>query len=46
VLYRSRLNPKNQRNFSATGGSAFGGEVFTPCDFIAAITRHIPDKSF
>ena len=21
-------------------------EVFTPCDFIAAITQHIPDKSF
>ena len=30
------LNPKIQRNF----------EVFTPCDFIAAITEHIPDKSF
>ena len=36
VLYRSGLNPKIQRNF----------EVFTPCDFIAAITEHIPDKSF
>ena len=36
VLYRSGLNPKIQRNF----------EVFTPCDFIAAITQHIPDKSF
>lgn len=32
----SSLNPKIQRNF----------EVFTPCDFIAAITQHIPDKSF
>ncbi|MDH3982469.1 MAG: transposase, partial [Kiritimatiellaceae bacterium] len=21
-------------------------EIFTPCDFIAAITQHIPDKSF
>jgi len=36
VLYRSGLNPKIQRNF----------EIFTPCDFIAAITQHIPDKSF
>jgi hypothetical protein len=36
VLYRSALNPKIQRNF----------EVFSPCDFIAAITQHIPDKSF
>jgi len=36
VIYRSELNPKIQRNF----------EVFTPCDFIAAITQHIPDKSF
>jgi hypothetical protein len=33
---RSAMNPKIQRNF----------EVFTPCDFIAAITQHIPDKSF
>ena len=36
VFYRSGLNPKIQRNF----------EIFTPCDFIAAITQHIPDKSF
>ena len=36
VIYRSGLNPKIQRNF----------EVFTPCDFIAAITQHIPDKCF
>ena len=35
VLYRSRLNPKINRNF----------EVFTPTDFLAAITQHIPDKS-
>ena len=36
IIYRSGLNPKIQRNF----------EVFTPCDFIGAITQHIPDKSF
>jgi hypothetical protein len=36
VIYHSGMNPKIQRNF----------EVFTPCDFIAAITQHIPDKSF
>ena len=30
------MNKKIGRNF----------EVFTPCDFIAAITQHIPDKSF
>jgi hypothetical protein len=36
IIYRSGMNPKIQRNF----------EVFTPCDFIAAITQHIPDKSF
>jgi len=36
IIYRSGLNPKIQRHF----------EVFTPCDFIAAITQHIPDKSF
>jgi hypothetical protein len=30
------MNPKIRRNF----------EVFTPCDFIAAITQHIPDKNF
>jgi hypothetical protein len=35
VIYHSGMNPKIQRNF----------EVFTPCDFIAAITQHIPDKS-
>jgi hypothetical protein len=30
------MNKKIGRNF----------EVFTPCDFIGAITQHIPDKSF
>ena len=35
ILYRSGMNKKIGRNF----------EVFTPCDFIAAITQHIPDKS-
>lgn len=34
VIYRSRLNPKINRNF----------QVFTPTDFLAAITQHIPDK--
>ena len=36
IVYRSGMNPKIRRNF----------EVFDPCDFIAAITQHIPDKSF
>lgn len=36
IIYRSGMNPKIQRNF----------EVFSPCDFIARITQHIPDKSF
>ena len=36
ILYRSGMNKRIGRNF----------EVFTPCDFIAAITQHIPDKSF
>jgi hypothetical protein len=36
IIYHSGLNPKIQRNF----------EVFTPCEFIAAITQHIPDKNF
>ncbi len=35
-VYRSGMNEKIHRNF----------EVFSPCDFIAAITQHIPDKSF
>jgi len=34
VIYRARLNAKINRNF----------EVFTPTDFLAAITQHIPDK--
>jgi hypothetical protein len=34
VIYRSKLNAKINRNF----------EVFTPTDFLAAITQHIPDK--
>jgi hypothetical protein len=32
IIYRSAMNPKIQRNL----------EVFTPCDFIAAITQHPP----
>jgi hypothetical protein len=34
IIYRSGMNPKIWRNF----------EVFSPCDFIARITQHIPDK--
>ena len=34
VIYRSKLNAKINRNF----------EVFSPTDFLAAITQHIPDK--
>ncbi len=34
IIYRSRLNAKINRNF----------EVFSPTDFLAAITQHIPDK--
>jgi len=34
VIYRSKPNAKINRNF----------EVFTPTDFLAAITQHIPDK--
>ena len=34
IIYRSKLNPKINRNF----------EVFTPTGFLAAITQHIPDK--
>jgi len=30
LIYRSKLNPKINRNF----------EVFTPTDFLAAITQH------
>jgi len=36
IIYHSGMNEKIHRNF----------EVFSPCDFIAAITQHIPDKSF
>jgi len=36
VIYRSAMNERLHRNF----------EVFSPCEFIAAITQHIPDKSF
>ena len=36
ILYRSGMNAKINRNF----------QVFTACDFIAAITQHIPDKRF
>jgi hypothetical protein len=36
IIYRSRMNKKVRGNF----------RVFTPCEFIAAITQHIPDKSF
>ena len=34
VIYRSKLNPKINRNF----------EIFTGPDFLATITQHIPDK--
>ena len=34
IIYRGELNPKNNRNF----------EVFTPADFLAAITQQIPDQ--
>jgi hypothetical protein len=36
IIYHSNMNEKIHRNF----------EIFSPCDFIAAITQHIPDKSF
>ncbi|MSR42387.1 MAG: hypothetical protein EXS10_10900, partial [Phycisphaerales bacterium] len=36
ILYRSGMNAKIKRNF----------QVFSACDFIAAITQHIPDKRF
>ena len=36
ILYRCGMNKKIGRNF----------EIFTPWDFIAAITQHIADKSF
>jgi len=34
VIYRSRMSVKINRNF----------EIFSPADFLAAITQHIPDK--
>ena len=34
VIYRSRPNPKINRNF----------EVFDPVDFLAVLSQHIPDK--
>ena len=36
IIYRWGINPKIQGNF----------EVLSPCDFIARITQHIPDKRF
>ncbi len=36
IVYRSGINPKIKRSF----------EVFSPADFIAAVTQHIPDKNF
>jgi hypothetical protein len=36
IIYHSGMNPKIQRNF----------EVFAPCDFIAAITQHIPSPKW
>ena len=36
ILYRSGMNAKIKRNF----------QVFSACDFIAAITQHISDKRF
>ena len=36
ILYCSGMNLKIKRNF----------QVFSACDFIAAITQHIPDKRF
>ena len=34
IIYRSKLNPKINRNF----------EVFDPVDFLAIVSQHIPDK--
>ena len=36
IIYQSGMSEKIHRNL----------EVFSPCDFIAAIAQHIPDKSF
>jgi hypothetical protein len=56
ITYRSEMNEKIHRNPSTplgalskswySGTRRMGFEVFSPCDFIAAITQHIPDKSF
>lgn len=43
ILYRSGMNAKIKRNFLFT--EVFT-QVFSACDFIAAITQHIPDKRF
>ena len=36
IVNRSGLNPKIKRNF----------DVFSPTDFLAPVTQHIPDKNF
>ena len=36
IIYRSKLNPKINRNF----------EVFDTVDFLAVLSQHIPDKNF
>ena len=55
IIYHSGMNPKIQLQLPfalltparSCRPSPFGRlEVFSPCDFIAAITQHIPDKSF
>jgi hypothetical protein len=45
IIYHSGMNPKIQRNPSTPLGTLSlpkGFEVFTPCEFIAAITQHPP----
>ncbi|MEW5767262.1 MAG: hypothetical protein AB1797_06485, partial [bacterium] len=34
IIYHSKINPGIKRNF----------EVFDPCEWLAAITVHVPDK--
>lgn len=46
IIYRSGMNPKIQRNFEVFPPQADPPPEDSPCDFIAKITRHIPDKSF
>ena len=55
IIYRSGMNPKIRLQLPFTlftparscRLSPFGRlEIFSPCDFIAAITQHIPDKNF